>query len=411
MALEMPDDPGSLSPWDITDMTYESWVSKYNVQDVAPPPAPYAVVGLAAEMDYNSKLAKDEPVSTVVKELTLPVGYMAKTAYCHTSKSLIKDDEATSFLVRVAWELFDKSIIGDTEVDFDNKNTTMGAFSGAIPISIFTQNVDAWILNIEILCERTDEAYDQWRLTTYQKIMGAYNLLKAAYDNQVAQAKAAVQMQTASVTLTPDAKREIERRELQRACITLLAGDYYNDYDATKLVSAQGYPEFDLAEAASEAYRVQFFQQVMEWGEMAYLFYPHFWGRKDRWVDMLRLDDDDPVFAGFLKAGYARVVVPVQPAYEDALLYFLESNGVLWNGGSRQRSRTSSTSRLSTSSRSRSASRGASHGRWWCRRRWWSSTSRRSCRTGRWSPSPSQKWNRCRDPAGTPPARRRDPGG
>ena len=235
--------------------------------------------------------------------------------------------------MRVAWELFDKSIIGDTEVDFDNKNTTMGAFSGAIPISIFTQNVDAWILNIEILCERTDEAYDQWRLTTYQKIMGAYNLLKAAYDNQVAQAKAAVQMQTASVTLTPDAKREIERRELQRACITLLAGDYYNDYDATKLVSAQGYPEFDLAEAASEAYRVQFFQQVMEWGEMAYLFYPHFWGRKDRWVDMLRLDDDDPVFAGFLKAGYARVVVPVQPAYEDALLYFLESNGVLWNGG------------------------------------------------------------------------------
>ena len=69
MALEMPDEPGSLSPWDITDMTYESWVSKYNVQDVAPPPAPVLVVGLAAEMDYNSKLAKDEPVSTVVKEL------------------------------------------------------------------------------------------------------------------------------------------------------------------------------------------------------------------------------------------------------------------------------------------------------------------------------------------------------
>ena len=35
----------------------------------------------------------------------------------------------------------------------------------------------------------------------------------------------------------------------------------------------------------------------------------------------------------FLQAGAARVLVPVHPGYNDAVMYFLENNGAIWNGG------------------------------------------------------------------------------
>ena len=46
-----------------------------------------------------------------------------------------------------------------------------------------------------------------------------------------------------------------------------------------------------------------------------YFFYPYFWGRKPLWVTKLLLDDTDPLFAEFLRAGEARAVVPVRPGF------------------------------------------------------------------------------------------------
>jgi hypothetical protein len=329
--LEKPVDPGSLSPSEITSITYDTWVSQYNVADVTPPPALYKVVGVAANAGYQKGLDFDVPVTTTLKELQIPSGYAASKAYCHVTKSYVKEkktDKVLTFAVRVGNNLFDKSIVGDTEVRFDNN---LGDFASPVPVSVFTQNIAAWTLNLEVLCERTDEAYDAWKLDTYQKIMNAYASLKAAYDRQVSQAQAAIRLEAPN--LSSEAKRVIERTELQKSCLTLFAGEDFREYNAMQLTSPRGYPEFSLSEAQAEGSRVQFFQQAFEWDQMTYLFYPYFWGRKKNWVDRLKLDDVDPVFAGFLKAGYARVVVPVRPAYDDAVLFFLSSDGVIWNGG------------------------------------------------------------------------------
>jgi hypothetical protein len=81
------------------------------------------------------------------------------------------------------------------------------------------------------------------------------------------------------------------------------------------------------------ASRVQFLEQAFEWDQMTYIFYPYFWGRKQNWLNTFPLDDVDPKFADFLRAGAARVVVPVPLAYADAVLMFLASNEP-WPGGS-----------------------------------------------------------------------------
>jgi hypothetical protein len=65
---------------------------------------------------------------------------------------------------------------------------------------------------------------------------------------------------------------------------------------------------------------------------MTYQFYPYFWGRKSNWIRTRGIKDTDPIFEKFLQAGYARVVVPVRPRMNDAMLYYYHT-GQIWMGG------------------------------------------------------------------------------
>jgi hypothetical protein len=80
------------------------------------------------------------------------------------------------------------------------------------------------------------------------------------------------------------------------------------------------------------ASQVKFFEQAFEWDIMSYLFYPYYWGKECDWKELYRKDDADPIFLSFLKSGMARVVVPVRPNYEEAVLHYMET-GEIWNGG------------------------------------------------------------------------------
>jgi len=59
--------------------------------------------------------------------------------------------------------------------------------------------------------------------------------------------------------------------------------------------------------------------------------YPYFWSRHVRWTAALHLSDADPDFVAFLKAGAARVQVPVRPGFERAVAHFCQF-GEIWEG-------------------------------------------------------------------------------
>ncbi|HVT62313.1 MAG TPA: hypothetical protein VHD33_02350, partial [Legionellaceae bacterium] len=73
---------------------------------------------------------------------------------------------------------------------------------------------------------------------------------------------------------------------------------------------------------------IQFFQQTLEWTNMTYLFYPYFWGRKEKWQELFSNYDIDPDFTNFLRAGSARVVVPVHPAYNNVFMHYLATQEI-----------------------------------------------------------------------------------
>ncbi len=76
---------------------------------------------------------------------------------------------------------------------------------------------------------------------------------------------------------------------------------------------------------------VAFFERAFEWDNLMYVFHPYFWGRRSRWKGTILLRDANPRFEAFLKAGAARVVVPVRPGFEAALAHFQET-GDVWMG-------------------------------------------------------------------------------
>jgi hypothetical protein len=76
---------------------------------------------------------------------------------------------------------------------------------------------------------------------------------------------------------------------------------------------------------------VAFFERAFEWQNLMYTYYPYFWGRTGRWADLVLIQDADPQFEAFLKAGAARVVIPVRPGFEAALAHYQET-GDIWMG-------------------------------------------------------------------------------
>jgi hypothetical protein len=77
---------------------------------------------------------------------------------------------------------------------------------------------------------------------------------------------------------------------------------------------------------------IRFMEEAFEWEQMQYIFYPYYWNSKNLWFDLSLLEDPDPLFAQFLRAGASRVVVPVRPGFEQAFVYFLQT-GQPWDGG------------------------------------------------------------------------------
>jgi hypothetical protein len=90
-------------------------------------------------------------------------------------------------------------------------------------------------------------------------------------------------------------------------------------------------PKANAAVGNPEAF-LRFFEQVFEWEHMMCLLCPYYWGRRTTRYDQALADNPDPLFAEFLKAGAARVVIPCARSWEGDLPYFLMTSQI-WGSG------------------------------------------------------------------------------
>ena len=197
-----------------------------------------------------------------------------------------------------------------------------GGETGNIPVSVIVDGtVYECTIDIEILCSRTPSAFEAWQLHTYDILLQASRDRMAEYEA----AMSALQTQLKLLTFgqTERRKRQLERGELQKATLSVLTNQQFDGLSAIEH-SPQGYPQPFLPNVAAVGRYVRFLQEAFEWDQMTYLFYPYFWGRKPYWIDRALLEDTDEQFADFLRAGSARVMVPVRPGFEGVVGTFME---------------------------------------------------------------------------------------
>ncbi len=328
VSRKRPEEPkiwGSrLRPNDLTRSNYHRFVSEYNVQEMPPYPT--------ETLKVNSAFA-DSPSAGAGKNVD----------YAKNSDPLIIPDEyRATGLYGWWWKQGYPGYFAEISVAGKPFSSATGVgLEGSVPISVAGW-LSAFFVNMVVTCELKQGSREAWQLRAFQAIMNAYELALADYNDEVASAEIAegVDIQGRN----PDINRKIESDELKKGALRLLTDDYartrvdghwrfHEKFNAMHPAGAYGFPEFDVDEALVEGQIIQFFEQAFEWSNMTYRFYPYFWGRKDQWRQTVLVDDTDPLFTDFLRAGAARVVIPVHPAYAEAMLHYLYTNEI-WNGDS-----------------------------------------------------------------------------
>lgn len=340
VTLEKPKEPmvsgRRLQPTDLNAANYATFVAEYNVQDVEPYPAEIVRVS-AAFAETTGQPGTNVDYAKTSEKLVVPQGYRCRDIYADcVPMGVAPGGNPRWVIVTIGGE----RLFGDPY----GKPTTDArcyGLEGVLPIAVVGWLI-GFSINVVAVCELKEETKQAWQLKTYQAIMNAYGRALATYNEQVAaaQIQAGVQIEGRN----PEINRKIEKEELKKGALRLLTNNYaatrvtgtwlYNaTFDAMQPNGAYGYPDFNIGEALIEGKIIQFFEQAFEWENMTYRFYPYFWGRKGEWGNVFPLNDLDPQFTDFLRAGAARVVVPVRPAYTESVLHYLNTNEI-WNGGS-----------------------------------------------------------------------------
>jgi hypothetical protein len=332
VSVPKPDRPGycldntftPLQAEDITRDNYLYWASKYNVQDVTPPPASVMIAsGSKKAPDQMDTASNDARISSEVFDLAIPDGYLSQSAFVN----IYGETQAGDHYVMVQVQNQQMKYVEP----FDDPFVLQLQQAPALPVTLNSLRFYNYEVLVTVLCTLAPERFRAWQLKTFGSVMTAYAEEKSRYDQAIAEARFAARDSAIGGT-NPRRNRETEQIELKRSCISQLGGQRFDLFDAVASdVAPYGYPEVDFAEAKAEGVYIQAFEQSFEWNNMTYVFYPYFWGRKAEWPTVAQLSDDDPLFERFLQAGAARVQVPVRLGFEPGVLTYL-ATGELWSG-------------------------------------------------------------------------------
>jgi hypothetical protein len=277
-------------------MNYALWAAAYGA-DVTPPPATTQVVTGALSLEY-----REGGHNVVSGTINIPSGYVA-------SRAFVFGERATG-----GWG---NAQVGLTHTWGDHPNWALILNNEILTLPIHLVGAQGFLIfHIDVECTVTPQFREEWQIKTYKAILSAYEAKKAAYATAVAEAKA-----NAGVVIrgtNPLFNKTVIETELKKNAIRLMT-------HCNPLLSEAMRPEgdFNCCDVMREGPYIKFVEQVFEWRNMVYEFYPYHWAQKNDWPALYNITDTDPLFQNFLKAGYARVLVPVTPGFVNAALNFV----------------------------------------------------------------------------------------
>ncbi|WP_157245739.1 hypothetical protein [Nonomuraea typhae] len=308
-------DGAPLTPGHIGPATYGPLLARYRVTDAPAMPAELQTVTFA-EKGEGGDLANYGRSG----KLTIPEGYRAWRATVQATH-LFFEGRPHAFQIVVDGKMYDFTDTWGSRSD----TTSWLEKEASVSISVVAAS---WAVAVDLDCKLSPEAYATWQHSAFDAIIAAYQQQLAEYNERKAQ-RELERRGNQQFGRNPLANRRVERDELKKWVVMMLTRK--PDLNLDSFQAGSGQPLLDLDKANANGRLIRFLENAFEWQNMLYVFYPHLWGRRARWVQALNVTDPDPDFAAFLRAGAARVQVPVRPGFEKAVAYFAHTGNV-WDG-------------------------------------------------------------------------------
>jgi hypothetical protein len=314
----------AVGPADVNHGNYLCLARLYGAQDVEPPPATFVQVGFAWASTPEEEADEDTAEESVREMISIPAGYRPVSGVVKVS-ALRQDAKYIDLYVAIG---------GQTVVQCEGQHFAESAFTfdphidwpDGVPFSLRAHGHfdKTMVVQAALECERTPEALANWQLRTWERLRAAHQVMMRDYERAVDQARMDQPMSFLDPRARPEADAlQTEMEELRKWSIKAMRVDPF-DFDA--VVQVGDYAEVDPLDADFQAPIVRFFEDAFEWRQMSYFLYPYYWGRRSAWTQRQLIAHPDPRHEAFLRAGAARVVVPVTPGYEARVLYYLDSD-------------------------------------------------------------------------------------
>jgi len=316
--LVKPDPPtyfgAPLKPSHLTRGNYVDFVAKYQVRNVPPPPAEFQHVSYIDKQDKVEDGTDFGRAGTIA----LPDGYEAYAATVMTDYIFSEGDHA--FTLMLGNRNFDRS--NHWGSDYQD----LGARYKQLSVAYLLWNVWSFTIGVDVYCRVAADAFAKWQQQVFDAITEAYLRLKSDYDEKVA--ASSIRQGVPILGRNPLENVRIIREELKKLVVIMLTGS--NDIALDSFYSSSE-PFVRPDKACENGSRIRFFENAFEWNNMMYVLYSYFWGRRPRWISAVHFTDPDADFAAFLRAGAARVQVPVRPGFEQAVAHFCQFQQI-WDG-------------------------------------------------------------------------------
>jgi hypothetical protein len=179
--------PADLAPNSDSPTYYGIFMGKFGAVSVNAPPEPTVTVSKG----YSEK-ADDKHRPTAVDDLTIPQGYEVSAidvngGFVMEEAEEGREDGDETLDVFVGRKHFRARGRGNLAAGTRllPESNTGSAEQGTIPVAVETFQAGAFAITVDVTCNRTEAALDQWRVDTFTALVNGYTNLMSVYQDKL----------------------------------------------------------------------------------------------------------------------------------------------------------------------------------------------------------------------------------
>jgi len=194
---------------------------------------------------------------------------------------------------------------------------------GQITVFFRMQVAQSGLLRVTGTFVPTESYMEEWRLAAWTIIRDAAAAKAAQHRSYLRERQAALQKQITGDD--PVRLRRMEREAIMRSVLEWLFPGFQ---DASSVLANLPSPgDLDPGtwqQVMQYGEYIKFVQTAIDWDNVIVFLYPYFWDTIWHEQEKLFLNHPDPVHREFLRSGAARVILAIQPRFEEQVVTLLD---------------------------------------------------------------------------------------